>query len=170
MNGNMESSSGNTDLPLATREQFRAGSTATLRLHEIELAMTTLAKQDGRYCWAEMRWSAIAYEGWKTRPHGCMPTAPPSLPEPAIVAPLARRTRGHGKPQDFTNSAAWQPCRQWVEWPCLGDRCCGSGSWLCCFVVLQDMAAPVRRGRSLPGHPQWWLRRWRPAQYRIFGL
>ncbi len=47
MNGNMESGSGNTDLPLATREQISRWLDGDIASHEIELAMTTLAGAKG---------------------------------------------------------------------------------------------------------------------------
>ena len=71
MNGNMESGSGNTDLPLATREQISRWLDGDIASHEIELAMTTLAKQDGRYCWAEMHFVGDCIRGLENTPHGC---------------------------------------------------------------------------------------------------
>lgn len=94
MNGNMESGSGNTDLPLATREQISRWLDGDIASHEIELAMTTLAKQDGRYCWAEMHFVGDCIRGLENTPHGCADRIRAAIAaEPAIVAPLARQTR-----------------------------------------------------------------------------
>ena len=94
MNGNTESGSGKTDLPLATREQISRWLDGDIASHEVELAMATLSKQDGRYCWAEMHFVGDCIRGLESTPQGCADRIRAAIAaEPAIVAPLARQTR-----------------------------------------------------------------------------
>ncbi len=94
MNGNTEGRSGVADMPLATREQISRWLDGDIASHEIELAMTTLAQQDGRYCWAEMHFVGDCIRGLENTPHGCADRIRAVIAtEPAIVAPLARQAR-----------------------------------------------------------------------------
>lgn len=81
-------------LPVATREQISRWLDGDIAPHEIELAMTTLAQQDGRYCWAEMHFVGDCIRGLEPTRAGCAERIRAMIEaEPAIVAPAGRRLR-----------------------------------------------------------------------------
>ncbi|MBL8311678.1 MAG: hypothetical protein JNL19_14750 [Burkholderiales bacterium] len=81
-------------LPVATREQISRWLDGDIAAHEIELAMTTLSRDDGRYCWAEMHFVGDCIRGLEPTASGCAERVRAAIAaEPAIVAPAGRRLR-----------------------------------------------------------------------------
>lgn len=78
----------------ATREQISRWLDGDIEAHEIELAMTTLTQEEGRYCWAEMHLIGDCIRGLDDTPTGCAERIRAALAsEPAIVAPAGKRLR-----------------------------------------------------------------------------
>lgn len=94
MNGNQQGGAAAPEVSLATREQISRWLDGDIAPHEIDLAMTVLARQDGRYCWAEMHFVGDCIRGLENTSPGCADRIRAAIAaEPAIVAPLARQTR-----------------------------------------------------------------------------
>ena len=88
MNTNMSNTS------TASREQISRWLDGDIAPHEIELAMTTLSREDGRYCWAEMHFVGDCIRGLENTPSGCAERIRSAISaEPTVVAPVAKRLR-----------------------------------------------------------------------------
>ncbi len=80
--------------PPATREQISRWMDGDIAPHEIDLAMATLAKEDNRYCWAEMHFVGDCIRGIEPTSSGCAERIRAAIAaEPTIVAPVARVAR-----------------------------------------------------------------------------
>lgn len=78
----------------ATREQISRWLDGDIAPHEIDLAMTTLSREEGRYCWAEMHFVGDCIRGLENTPNGCAESIRAAIAaEPAIIAPAAKRLR-----------------------------------------------------------------------------
>ena len=78
----------------ATREQISRWLDGDIAAHEIDLAMTVLSQEEGRYCWAEMHFVGDCIRGLDDTPIGCADRIRSALAlEPAIVAPEGKRLR-----------------------------------------------------------------------------
>lgn len=87
-----------TDAPsgeAATREQISRWMDGDIAPNEIELAMATLSREEGRYCWAEMHFVGDCIRGVEhAPPNGCADRIRAAIAtEPAILAPAGRRIR-----------------------------------------------------------------------------
>jgi negative regulator of sigma E activity len=81
-------------LPPATREQISRWMDGDIAPHEIELAMSTLSKEDNRYCWAEMHFVGDCIRGIEPTASGCAERIRAAIAaEPTIMAPVARVAR-----------------------------------------------------------------------------
>ena len=77
-----------------TREQISRWLDGDIAAHEIDLAMTVLSQEEGRYCWAEMHFVGDCIRGLENTPGGCADRIRSALAsEPAIVAPAGKRLR-----------------------------------------------------------------------------
>lgn len=87
---------------LATREQISRWLDGDIASHEIELAMSTLSREEGRYCWAEMHFVGDCIRGLENTPLGCADRIREAIAvEPAIVAPAAKRLREEKQQREF---------------------------------------------------------------------
>lgn len=87
-------STGATTASNATREQISRWLDGDIAPHEIELAMTTLSREDNRYCWAEMHFVGDCIRGLENTPAGCAEAIRAAIAtEPAIIAPAGKRLR-----------------------------------------------------------------------------
>ena len=78
----------------ATREQISRWLDGDIAPHEIDLVMTTLSREEGRYCWAEMHFVGDCIRGLENTPGGCAESIRAAIAsEPAIIAPAAKRLR-----------------------------------------------------------------------------
>lgn len=78
----------------ASREQISRWMDGDIAPHEIELAMATLSREEGRYCWAEMHFVGDCIRGLENTPTGCAEAIRAAIAaEPAIVAPAGKRLR-----------------------------------------------------------------------------
>ena len=76
------------------REQISRWMDGDIAPHEIELAMTALAREEGRYCWAEMHFVGDCIRGLENTPTGCAEAIRAAIAaEPAIIAPAGKRLR-----------------------------------------------------------------------------
>ena len=101
MNANM------TNTSTATREQISRWLDGDIAPHEIDLAMTTLAQEDGRYCWAEMHFVGDCIRGLENTPSGCAERIRAAIvAEPIIVAPVAKRLREQAQHKERSMVAA----------------------------------------------------------------
>ena len=83
-----------TSASAATREQISRWLDGDIAAHEIDLAMTTLAREEGRYCWAEMHFVGDCIRGLENTPGGCAESIRAAIAsEPAIIAPAGKRLR-----------------------------------------------------------------------------
>ena len=83
-----------TSASAATREQISGWLDDDIAAHEIDLAMTTLAREEGRYCWAEMHFVGDCIRGLENTPGGCAESIRAAIAsEPAIIAPAGKRLR-----------------------------------------------------------------------------
>ena len=96
----MNSEMKNTAMPTpasmstASREQISRWLDGDIAPHEIELAMSTLALEEGRYCWAEMHFVGDCIRGLENTPNGCAESIRAAIAaEPAIIAPAGKRLR-----------------------------------------------------------------------------
>lgn len=93
----MNSEMKNTLMPAslrASREQISRWMDGDMAEHEIELAMTTLSREEGRYCWAEMHFVGDCIRGLENTPNGCAESIRAAIAsEPAILAPAGKRLR-----------------------------------------------------------------------------
>jgi negative regulator of sigma E activity len=86
----------NTPVPIteASREQISRWLDGDIASHEIELAMVTLSREEGRYCWAEMHFVGDCIRGLENTPSGCAERIRAAIAsEPAILAPAGKRLR-----------------------------------------------------------------------------
>ena len=100
MNSEMKNSATSADATqtvnasAATREQISRWLDGDIASHEIDLAMTTLSREEGRYCWAEMHFVGDCIRGLENTPNGCAESIRAAIAsEPAIIAPAAKRLR-----------------------------------------------------------------------------
>ena len=100
MNSEMKNSAISRDMTdamtasAATREQISRWLDGDIAPHEIDLAMATLSREDGRYCWAEMHFVGDCIRGLENTPNGCAESIRAAIAaEPAIIAPAAKRLR-----------------------------------------------------------------------------
>lgn len=101
MNGTMNNTS------TATREQISRWLDGDIAPHEIDLAMATLAREDGRYCWAEMHFVGDCIRGLEDTPGGCAERIRLAISsEPTVVAPVARRLREQAQLKERSMVAA----------------------------------------------------------------
>jgi negative regulator of sigma E activity len=101
MNANM------TNTTTATREQISRWLDGDIAPHEIDLAMTTLSQEDGRYCWAEMHFVGDCIRGLENTPTGCAERIRAAIiAEPTIVAPVAKRLREQAQHKERSMVAA----------------------------------------------------------------
>lgn len=101
MNTNMSSTS------TASREQISRWLDGDIAPHEIELAMTTLSREDGRYCWAEMHFVGDCIRGLENTPSGCAERIRSAIAaEPTVVAPVAKRLREQAQHKERSMVAA----------------------------------------------------------------
>ena len=78
----------------ATREQISRWLDGDIAPHEIDVAMTTLSREEGRYCWAEMHFVGDCIRGLDNTPNGCAELIRAAIAsEPAIIAPAGKRLR-----------------------------------------------------------------------------
>ena len=78
----------------ATREQISRWLDGDIAAHEFDVAMTTLSREEGRYCWAEMHFVGDCIRGLENTPSGCAESIRAAIAcEPAIIAPAAKRLR-----------------------------------------------------------------------------
>lgn len=83
-----------TSSSLATREQISRWMDGDIAAHEIDLVMTALSREDGRYCWAEMHFVGDCIRGLENTPSGCADSIRALIAaEPAIIAPAGKRLR-----------------------------------------------------------------------------
>lgn len=91
MNASVASRDGASE---ATREQISRWLDGDIAPHEIDLAMTVLSQEQGRYCWAEMHFVGDCIRGLENTPVGCADRIRTALAaEPAIIAPAGKRLR-----------------------------------------------------------------------------
>jgi len=101
MNTNMSNTS------TASREQISRWLDGDIAPHEIELAMTTLSREDGRYCWAEMHFVGDCIRGLENTPSGCAERIRSAIAaEPTVVAPVAKRLREQAQHKERSMVAA----------------------------------------------------------------
>lgn len=87
---------------LATREQISRWLDGDIAAHEVELAMTTLSREEGRYCWAEMHFVGDCIRGLENTPRGCADRIRDAIAaEPAILAPAGKRLREQKEQREF---------------------------------------------------------------------
>ena len=78
----------------ASREQVSRWMDGDIAEQEIDLAMTTLSTEPGRYCWAEMHLIGDCIRGLENTPNGCAESIRASIAsEPTIIAPAGKRLR-----------------------------------------------------------------------------
>lgn len=78
----------------SSREQVSRWMDGDIAPHEIELAMATLSREEGRYCWAEMHFVGDCIRGLENTPSGCADAIRALIAsEPAIIAPAGKRLR-----------------------------------------------------------------------------
>ena len=94
MNSEMKNTAMSTSMPASSREQISRWLDGDIAPHEIDLAMSTLSLEEGRYCWAEMHFVGDCIRGLENTPNGCAESIRAAIAaEPAIVAPAAKRLR-----------------------------------------------------------------------------
>jgi negative regulator of sigma E activity len=94
VNMNTEMKPGNVGASATTREQISRWLDGDIAVHEIDLAMSVLAREEGRYCWAEMHFVGDCIRGLENTPNGCAESIRAAIAsEPAILAPAGRRLR-----------------------------------------------------------------------------
>ena len=107
----MNSELKNTLMPTsseASREQISRWMDGDIAEHEIELAMTTLSREDGRYCWAEMHFVGDCIRGLENTRHGCAESIRAAIAaEPAILAPAGKRLRAQAKERSLASAMAY---------------------------------------------------------------
>jgi len=87
---------------LATREQISRWLDGDIAAHEVELAMTTLSREEGRYCWAELHFVGDCIRGLENTPRGCADRIRDAIAsEPAILAPAGKRIREQKEQREF---------------------------------------------------------------------
>jgi negative regulator of sigma E activity len=97
MNSEMKNAPVNTAMSV-TREQVSRWMDGDIAPHEIDLAMTTLSREEGRYCWAEMHFVGDCIRGLENTPSGCAESIRAAIAaEPAILAPAGKRLRVQAK-------------------------------------------------------------------------
>ena len=80
--------------PSASREHISRWMDGDIAAHEIDLAMTALSREEGRYCWAEMHFVGDCIRGLENTPSGCAESIRAAIAsEPAIIAPAGKRLR-----------------------------------------------------------------------------
>ena len=78
----------------ASREHISRWMDGDIAAHEIDLAMTALSREEGRYCWAEMHFVGDCIRGLENTPSGCAESIRAAIAsEPAIIAPAGKRLR-----------------------------------------------------------------------------
>ena len=78
----------------ASREQISRWMDGDIAAHEIDLAMTALSREEGRYCWAEMHFVGDCIRGLENTPSGCAESIRAAIAsESAIIAPAGKRLR-----------------------------------------------------------------------------
>ena len=91
----------------ATREQISRWLDGDIAAHEIDLAMTTLAREEGRYCWAEMHFVGDCIRGLENTPGGCADSIRAAIAsEPAILAPAGKRLRVQARERSLVTAMA----------------------------------------------------------------
>ena len=91
----------------ASREQISRWLDGDIAPHEIDQAMATLARDDGRYCWAEMHFVGDCIRGLENTPSGCAERIRAVIAsEPAIVAPAGKRLRVEAQTKERGLSSA----------------------------------------------------------------
>ncbi len=96
-----------TNTSAATREQISRWLDGDIAPHEIDLAMTALSQEDGRYCWAEMHFVGDCIRGLENTPSGCAERIRAAIiAEPTIVAPVAKRLREQAQLKERSMVAA----------------------------------------------------------------
>jgi negative regulator of sigma E activity len=79
---------------VATREQISRWMDGDIAPHEVELAMSTLTRDDNRYCWAEMHFVGDCIRGLEPTANGCAERIRAAIAaEPTIVAPQVKTAR-----------------------------------------------------------------------------
>lgn len=82
----------------ATGEQISRWMDGDIAAHEIDLVMTALSREEGRYCWAEMHFVGDCIRGLENTPSGCADSIRALIAsEPAIIAPAGKRLRLHAQ-------------------------------------------------------------------------
>ena len=96
----MNSEMKNSPVPTAkstasvSREQISRWMDGDIAAHEIDLAMTALSREEGRYCWAEMHFVGDCIRGLENTPSGCAESIRAAIAsESAIIAPAGKRLR-----------------------------------------------------------------------------
>ena len=78
----------------ASREHISRWMDGDIAAHEIDLAMTALSREEGRYCWAEMHFVGDCIRGLENTPSGCAESIRAAIAsESAIIAPAGKRLR-----------------------------------------------------------------------------
>ena len=91
----------------ATREQISRWLDGDIAAHEIDLAMTTLSREEGRYCWAEMHFVGDCIRGLENTPGGCADSIRAAIAsEPAILAPAGKRLRVQARERSLVTAMA----------------------------------------------------------------
>ncbi len=106
MNSEMKNSAISSDAATAfsaTREQISRWLDGDIAAHEIDLAMTTLSREEGRHCWAEMHFVGDCIRGLENTPSGCAESIRAAIAtEPAIIAPAGKRLRVQAQQRSLT--------------------------------------------------------------------
>ena len=91
----------------ATREQISRWLDGDIAAHEFDVAMTTLSREEGRYCWAEMHFVGDCIRGLENTPNGCAESIRAAIAcEPAIIAPAAKRLRVQAQERSLMTAMA----------------------------------------------------------------
>lgn len=92
----------------ATREQISRWMDGDIAAHEIDIAMTTLSTEPGRYCWAEMHYVGDCIRGLEDTKLGCADAIRAAISsEPAILAPAGKRLRAQAKERSLASAMAY---------------------------------------------------------------
>ena len=96
-----------TTASAATREQISRWLDGDIAAHEFDVAMTTLSRAEGRYCWAEMHFVGDCIRGLENTPSGCAESIRAAIAcEPAIIAPAAKRLRVQAQERSLMTAMA----------------------------------------------------------------
>ena len=92
----------------ATREQISRWMDGDIAAHEIDLAMSTMSTEQGRYCWAEMHYVGDCIRGLEDTKSGCADAIRAAISgEPAILAPAGKRLRAQAKERSLASAMAY---------------------------------------------------------------